>query len=121
MHTVSIPKKSDVQVFGDYILVTAECESCGHSNFFAISWKTGTATEVSGAFESFQCRPNFEQSSIALSSVWSAESSSHRPGQESDCPDKERKQRHEQYTYLQASVRICGPIPEHPVLPRVTG
>ncbi|KAH8979046.1 hypothetical protein EDB86DRAFT_2988864 [Lactarius hatsudake] len=46
VNTVSLPRKTEVQVLGDYILVTAKCESCGHSNFFAVSWKTGTATQL---------------------------------------------------------------------------
>ncbi|KAH9164739.1 hypothetical protein EDB89DRAFT_388934 [Lactarius sanguifluus] len=37
---------TEVQVFGDYILVTAKCESCVHSNLFAVSWKTGRVTQL---------------------------------------------------------------------------
>ena len=50
--TVSLPREPDVNVLGDYILVTAEYGIRGRSMFSAVSWKTGTCTHVSGAFES---------------------------------------------------------------------
>ncbi|KAI9444501.1 hypothetical protein H4582DRAFT_821643 [Lactarius indigo] len=56
LYTISLPRKATVDVLGDYILVTAACESCGHSTLFAVSWITGSAT----------------QSSVALSAVRSA-------------------------------------------------
>ncbi|KAH9041295.1 hypothetical protein EDB85DRAFT_1470051 [Lactarius pseudohatsudake] len=71
VHTVSLPvhpvfdcRKPEVDVLGDYILVTAVHEVLGHSTFSVISWKTGRVT----------------QNSIALSYVGSSECCNHRPG-----------------------------------------
>ena len=68
-NTVHLPKKPEVEVFGDCILVTAEDEPPGSSVFSVVSWKTGTYTQVSntslGTFVTFQYRLNAEQSSIA--------------------------------------------------------
>ncbi|KAH8982308.1 hypothetical protein EDB86DRAFT_2971167 [Lactarius hatsudake] len=52
-HTVSLPvhpvfdcRKPEVEVLGDYILVTAVHEVLGHSTFSVISWKTGRVTQL---------------------------------------------------------------------------
>ncbi len=94
VHTIFLPissceySKPEFEVFGDYILVTSM--NGEHSELFVVSWKTGTTKRVSGTVESFQCRPNFEPSSIALSHFRSAEGCSHRPGQQPDRPYKGR-------------------------------
>jgi hypothetical protein len=51
--TVTLPRDPDLNIFGDYILVTEEYEyeSQGRSAFSVVSWKTGTYTQVSGTFE----------------------------------------------------------------------
>jgi hypothetical protein len=48
--TVTLPRDPDMNIFGDYILVTAEYGARGRSIFSAVSWKTGTYTQVSGTF-----------------------------------------------------------------------
>lgn len=44
--TLSGCRKPDVEVFGDYILVTAVYKLWGRSTFSVISWKTGTVTRL---------------------------------------------------------------------------
>ncbi|KAH9161559.1 hypothetical protein EDB89DRAFT_715546 [Lactarius sanguifluus] len=46
LYTTSLPRKTAVDILGDYILATMECESCGHSTLFAVSWITGSATQL---------------------------------------------------------------------------
>ncbi|KAH8986137.1 hypothetical protein EDB92DRAFT_1880852, partial [Lactarius akahatsu] len=46
LYTTSLPRKIAVEILGDYILVTMECESCGHSTLFAVSWITGSTTQL---------------------------------------------------------------------------
>ena len=64
--SVSLPRQPEVEVFGDYILVTAEYELFGWSIFSVVSWKTGTITRVSATSEQLQRHQNFEQKLIAL-------------------------------------------------------
>ncbi|KAH9161558.1 hypothetical protein EDB89DRAFT_715527 [Lactarius sanguifluus] len=74
VHTVSLPvypvfdcRKPEVEVLGDYILVTVMHDMFGQSTFSVISWKTGRVTKVSiTTFESFQCHPKSERNSLAL-------------------------------------------------------
>ncbi|KAH9059095.1 hypothetical protein EDB87DRAFT_829001 [Lactarius vividus] len=46
LHTVPLPRKTEVQVLGDHILATMECESCGYSTLFSLSWITGSDAEL---------------------------------------------------------------------------
>ncbi|KAI9438767.1 hypothetical protein H4582DRAFT_1950893 [Lactarius indigo] len=77
IHTVFCCKKPEVEVLGDYLLMTAVDEMWARSTFSVISWKTGMITRVSGTSEPFQCHPKFEQNSIASSSVGGREGCSH--------------------------------------------
>lgn len=66
-HTVPLPKNPEVEVFGDYILVTAEDESPGSSVFSVVSWKAGTYTQLykqTGALKALVIDP--DKSLIAL-------------------------------------------------------
>ena len=56
IHPIFDCEKPEVEVLGDYILVTAIHEMLDRSAFSVVSWKTGSATQVSGTFH---CHPNF--------------------------------------------------------------
>ena len=53
--TVSLPtdREPEVEVLGDYLLVTGKARSFGKGFFSVVSWKTGTYTEVSGVSSYF--------------------------------------------------------------------